>query len=65
MSTSKLSQSTEGWVGGKWLFAESPSNLWDAAAPGKAGVSQEAFINPWGVFSIFIAGHALMCLEKR
>lgn len=26
-------------------------------------LGRQACINPWGVFSIFIAGHALMCLE--
>lgn len=48
-----------------WKDGLQVTNLGDVAAPGKMGVSREAFINPWGVFSIFIASHALMCLEKR
>lgn len=39
-------------------------HLPNKAAPRKTGIF-ELFIKPWDEFSIFIAGHALMCLQKR
>lgn len=39
--------------------------LRDEAASRKTGISEEVFIKLWDEFSIFIAGYALMCLQRR